>query len=517
MSGGVDAYVEATDVHLSFGSVHALRGASIRIPKGAVEGLVGHNGAGKSTLISVICGAQVPDAGSLVVRGAPLRGGSVAEAEERGVVLVPQRTSLFEELTVLDNLLIPRRFPIARTGTIAWSAARAAARAALAQVRLEVDLDARVTDLTVPERRALMIARALLRRPRLLILDEPTEAFTEGEVARLFETLRAMIGDGLTVLYVSHRLDEVLDLAGHVTIMRDGATVGRVAAGGVDRRALVGLMLGEEAPAVARLERRDDLHARRAGTVLALHDVRSPALHGVDLRVGAGEVVGLYGLAGAGRSEILRVVAGLRPATGGTVELHGAPLEGTVGQRRSAGVSLLSADVAGEGALPGLTVRENVAIGVAGGVRTTRRAPFVSRARETIVARAALEEVGLDPGRLEAPVETLSGGMQQKVMLARSLVGASALWLLDEPMTGLDVHSRVELAALLRRLVGERRAAAAAAVPRGALVVLSEFEDLTMMCDRVYAVRDGRIVAEYHAGEFDEPALVHAVSFERAA
>jgi ABC-type sugar transport system ATPase subunit len=514
MSASRGLYVDAAGVCKSFGPVAALRDASLQVPTGTAEGLVGHNGAGKSTLIGVICGASAADAGRVEVRGEPLQGGSVVEAEERGVVLVPQRTSLFAELSVLDNLLIPRRFPTRATRTIDWRTARTEARAALRRVGLHVSLDAPVTALTVPSRRALMIARALLRRPGLLILDEPTEAFTEREVAQLFDVVRTMLTDGLTVLYVSHRLDEVLGLAGHVTVMRNGTTVARVPAREVDRHALVGLMLGEEAPEVARLEvGHHDRPSQR--TVLALNRISTRKLRGVSLQVAAGEIVGLYGLAGAGRTEILRAIAGLRPVVDGAIHLHGAPLTCTVGARRAQGVSLLSDDVAGDAALPGLTVRENVSIGVRGGVRRSPRLPLVSRRREAELARRALGHVGLDARRLESPVETLSGGMQQKVMLARSLVNGSTVWLLDEPMTGLDVHSRVELAALLRRLVAHTPGRETQ--PRGALVVLSEFEDLCMLCDRVYAVRDGRIAAEYHAGGFDEPQLVHAVSFDRAA
>ncbi len=516
MSAGVpELVVDAEGVEKAFGPVRALKGAALQVRRGTVEGLVGHNGAGKSTLLSIVCGAQTADGGTIRVGSEPFAGGGVAEAERRGVVLVPQRTSLFDGLSVLDNLMIPRRFPLRAGALIGWRAARAAARRALEEVALDADLDASVSSLSVPARRALMIARALLRDPGLLILDEPTEAFTEGEVTHLFAVLRGMVERGRTVLYVSHRLDEVLELADRVTIMRDGQTVGRHEAAALERRQLVGLMLGDTAPAVSQLEAVHSPAPAGAAPLLALRGVSTRKLADVSLTVGPGEIVGLYGLAGSGRTEVLRAVAGLRPTTAGEIRLAGERLDGTVGARRRRGVTLLSEDVGAEGALPGLTVRENVAIGVPGGVRADARVPLVSRRTETERARAALGVVGLDAGRMEAPIETLSGGMQQKVMLARSVVGGSSVWLLDEPMTGLDVHSRLDLARLLRELVCG--AAEASGRPRGALVILSDFEDLALMCDRVYGLRDGRVVAELQAGRFDEHDLVHAVSFDLAA
>lgn len=517
MSDGREPHVVATGIRKTFGPVVALQGAELTVQEGTIEGLVGHNGAGKSTLISILCGAQAPDDGTITVRGSAFAGGSVREAERHGVALVPQRTSLFDDVSVLDNLLIPRRFPTRVGGLINWRFARGIAAAALRKVGLSVNLDSPASALTVHERRAVMIARALLRDPALLILDEPTEAFTEEEVAHLFGVVREMVADGMTVIYVSHRLDEVLDLASHITIMRSGATVGRVPAATVDRHELVGLMLGSDAPAVAQLETPAREPGRgRGAAVLSLRNVTSRRVADVSLEVGAGEIVGLYGLAGAGQSEILSVVAGVSPQEAGEVVLHGRPLGGSVGARRTHGVNLLSADVGANASLPGLSVRENVSIAVTGGVRTRRALiPVVSRTAEARLAREALKRVGLDVSRIESPIDALSGGMQQKVILARSIVSGSRIWLMDEPMTGLDVHSRVELATLVRELIANE--VGRDQHPGGALVVLSDYEDLRMLCDRVYVIRDGYVAAEYRAGEFDEHTLVQAASFDQAA
>jgi ribose transport system ATP-binding protein len=448
----------------------------------------------------------------------------VVEAERQGVFLVPQRTSLFGELSVLDNLMTPRRYPTRAGALVGWREARTMARQALGEVGLEVALDVRISTLSVPDHRALMIARALLREPGLLILDEPTEAFTEAEVARLFDVLRGMVAKGMTVLYVSHRLEEVLRLASHVTVMRDGETVAELEAEVVDRRQLLGAMLGGEAalgdraalgevagpPAVSTAP--VAASRPRGRQVLGLADVHGDRLAGLTLSVSSGEIVGLYGLAGSGTSELLKTIAGLRPMDSGTIELAGEPLGGSVAARRRRGITYLSDDVGGEAALTGLTVRENVSVGVAGGVRRHPRLPIVSRRTEAELAAAALARVGLDEGRLAARIETLSGGMQQKVMLARSLVGQCSVWLLDEPLTGLDVHSRIEFSKLLREIVAEGEGTPG----RCALLVLSDFEDLRIACDRVYAVRDGRVVAEFGGGEFTEHDLVHAVSFDLA-
>lgn len=511
MAIAAPAFVEARDLTKSFGPVRALNGAWLRVPSGTIEGLVGHNGAGKSTLISLISGAQRADSGEIKLRGELYAGGSVVEAEGQGVFLVPQQTSLFGDVSVLDNLMTPRHYPRRGGVLVGWRQARAMARRVLAEVDLDLDLDARVSTLSVPDHRALMIARALLREPGLLILDEPTEAFAEAEVARLFDVLRGMVDKGMTVLYVSHRLEEVLDLAGHVTVMRDGETVAELESAGVDRAELVGAMLGEEAtvpaapkPRMAGADRRERCR---------LTEVSGGRLESISLTVAAGEVVGLYGLAGSGTSEVLKAIAGLHPIAGGEIRLGGELLGGSVAERRRRGITYLSDAVAAEAALKGLSVRENVAIGVSGGVRRRPWLPVVSRRGEAALAAASLARVGLAQDRLEAPIETLSGGMQQKVMLARSLVSKSSVWLFDEPLTGLDVHGRLEFSDLLRRLVSEPTDGG----DRCALLVLGDYEDLRIACDRVYGVRDGRVSAEFAAGTFTEHDLVHAVSFDLAA
>jgi ABC-type sugar transport system ATPase subunit len=511
MSESVETpFVDASGLTKRFGSVRALRGASLRIASGTIEGLVGHNGAGKTTLISLLSGSQRPDAGEILLRGERYTGGGVVEAERKGVFLVPQRTSLFGDLSVLDNLMTPRRYPIRGRVMVGWREARAMARGALEEVGLDLDLDARVSSLSVPDHRALMIARALLRRPGLLILDEPTEAFAEAEVARLFDVLRGMVNKGMTVLYVSHRLAEVLTLASRVTVMREGETVATLEADGIDRRELVGAMLGDEATAPAAPSFVATAREGRA-SLLDLDGVAGDRLHGARLSVSAGEVVGLYGLAGSGSSEVLKTIAGLSPMHDGRIELKGRPLAGSVAARRRQGITYLSDAVGAEAALTGLTVRENVAIGVPGGVRRWPRIPIADRSSEADLAAASLDRVGLVGDRLGARIETLSGGMQQKVMLARTLVSKSSVWLLDEPLTGLDVHSRVEFSGLLRELVAD------GAEERCALLVLSDYEDLRIACDRVYAVRDGRIAAEFQSGQFTEHDLVHAVSFDAVA
>jgi ABC-type sugar transport system ATPase subunit len=509
-TGGL--HVLAEDIRKSFGATEALRGAHLRVPHGGIEGLVGHNGAGKSTLISILAGAVAADSGRFVLDGDVVTDASVSELERRGLALVPQATSIFEGLSVLDNLLIPRWFPVRRTSTIRWSEARRLGLAALSSVGLTADLDQPASSLSVAARRRLMIARALLREPRLLILDEPTEAFAEAEVSQLFETLRELVNGGMTMLYVSHRLDEVLEITDHVTVMREGVTVDRFPAAGLARSHLVRAMLGDEAP--VHLDSTSG--ERRSGVqtpVLRTGQLTTRKLRNVSISVEPGEVVGVYGLAGSGRSELLRVIAGAVPAAAGTVELHGQPLVGPIAARRRRGIAYQPQDTAGQAALGRLSIRENVAIAVPGGVRQRRSVPIVSRRGETELTRAALHRVGLSSVDPEAPLETLSGGMQQRAMMARSIVAGASVWLLDEPMTGLDVRSRAELAAVLRDLVNDRSGGA----DHGALVVLSDYDDARVMCDRIYTMRAGELTGAFRTDGISEHDLLHAVSFEQPA
>jgi ABC-type sugar transport system ATPase subunit len=511
MSGSAtELHVCAEGVRKSFGATQALRGAWLRVPRGGIEGLVGHNGAGKSTLIAIVSGALNADSGTVTIDGTEVSGVGVAGIERHGLELVTQATSVFAQLSVLDNLLIPRWFPVRARTTIRWREARRRARAALSRVGLPGGLDRPVSSMSVPARRRLMIARALLREPRLLILDEPTEAFTESEVTQLFELLRHLASSAMTMVYVSHRLDEVLEITDHVTVMREGATVGRFPAPELDRSALLAAILGGDVPALQSGRLRGVSVGAERPAVLVLDEVSSTKLVSVSLTVHAGEVVGLYGLAGAGRSQLLRLIAGADTVAGGRLDLHGQPLATSIAGRRRQGISYQPQDTAAEAALSRLTVRENVTIAVAGGVRARAAVPVVSRRREVGLTRAALRRVGLERVATEAPLESLSGGMQQRVMIARSVVSGASLWLLDEPMTGLDVRSRLELAEVLRELVGGEE-------PRGALVVLSDYDDLCLMCDRVYTLRAGRVTGTFAAGMFTEHDLLHAVSFEQAA
>ena len=513
-------WLAARDVCKRYPGVVALDGASIEMHAGSVEALIGKNGAGKSTLIKIITGAETPDSGVLTIAGQTFSEQDVRGARERRVFVVRQEMELFPELSVTEKLLLPDRLP--RWGKrILWSLARSRAREALSRLGLDVDPDRLVRNLSVPARRSVMIAQALVREPRALILDEPTEAFTEAEVARLFEVVRVLTREGVAVLYVSHRLTEVLEISDHITVLRDGRTVAEMQNVNVDRAQLVEAITGSQAGktdgvasgyAEKSTTRRRVSSATATGPLLVAKDLSRTRIRHVSLTVGRGEVVGLYGLTGSGRSELLRVVAGALRQHTGELEFDGQAITGwDFRRRRRAGVVFLAEDRATDGLLSGMTIRENVAVGSKSA--GSRLRPRRLQAYERQLALAGLSAVGLQDVDLNRLVSTLSGGNQQKVLFARSITSGARLWLLDEPTTGLDVAARADLFSTLRRAVRGELPGAGSGELGGALVALSDYGDLAALVDRVYVLRAGLVGGELHVEGISEDRLLHAASF----
>jgi len=510
-----ETWFAARDVFKRYPGVSALDGASIEVERGIVEGLVGKNGAGKSTLIKIVTGAETADAGSLTLAGEQCASDGIRGARSRGIIAVPQEVALFPDLSVTENLLLPDQFP-RRAARIAWREARLKARQALDRMEVDVGPDVLVRRLSVPTQRAVMIAQALVRQPKLLILDEPTEAFAEPEVERLFTVVRALVRDGVSVVYVSHRLEEVMELSDHITVLRDGATVARLARRTATRAEVVGAIVGPEGEIDSR-HRPRALLAQKPDEVpvLSVRALTGRRLRAASVTVRPGEVVGLYGLAGVGRSELLRAVAGAAPYASGEIDFDGRNMRGdSLRRRRSDGILFLPEDRAALGVLPHLTVRENVVIGAK--YSGLRLLPWKLKARERRLATGALAAVGLADSSLEKSVSTLSGGNQQKVLLARGLASRARLWLLAEPTVGLDVAARADLFSTLRGVIqGEIGESSGPTQKGGALVAMSDYGDLAALVDRLYVLRNGHVVEEFQAGQFSEDELLHAVSFGR--
>jgi ABC-type sugar transport system ATPase subunit len=465
----------------SYGGVRALRGVDLELHAGEVHALVGENGSGKSTLLRIIAGQLVPDAGTLRLEGRELRFGDASEAISSGIATVTQETTLVPDLSVTENIFLGHRKVRARYG-IDWRATRVRAREALARLGITgIDPSTPVRRLRPDEQQMVEIARAISIDARVLILDEPTSSLSDDEVEGLFEVVRALARHGVAVVFVSHRLGEVFELADRATILRDGEVVDTGPMDGYDRGRMIHLMTGRE------LEELELDHGRHQAEdpVLRVRGLSVPgSVHDANLEVGRGEIVGLAGLVGAGRSELLEALFGVRGRASGTIDVDGASMRhsGPLDALRG-GLAYVPADRKNLGLVLDMNVRENVLM-----ARTARRAR-VRRPRRAVEQQAvgeSMREFRIVAGSQVAPVAHLSGGNQQKVVLAKWLGTGPRVLLMDEPTRGVDVGAKAEIYRLLNRAKEEGV---------GILVSSSETPELLLLCDRILVMYRGGIAA----------------------
>ncbi|HUC18928.1 MAG TPA: sugar ABC transporter ATP-binding protein [Acetobacteraceae bacterium] len=481
-----------TEIWKRFGATTALAGARFTLGAGEVHALVGANGAGKSTLSRVISGQLQPDSGSIVLDGKTMRFAGARDAIRAGIAMVTQETSLAPDLSVLENIMLPR---LGMPGRLDWGAMRREARHLVTRLGAEagIAIGARVRDLTIGQRQIVEILKALALDSRIIIFDEPTAPLSPHETERLFDMIRNLAATLHGIVFVSHRLEEIFALSDRVTVLREG----RVAADAVPTRELtqgelIRLMVGRELSDIyARAERGTTAPVGTSlgtplGTPLGAPVLRvshlsaPPRVRDVSFTVHAGEILGLAGLVGAGRSETLETIFGLRPARGGTIELDGRPFTpATPREAIRKGIGLIPEDRRGQGTVPDFSVRENLLLAHLG----AHRGPGLAYRLRDAAVRRLLALLGLPEQRLlDANLLTFSGGMQQKVILARWLVLSPRLLLLDEPTRGVDIATRSSIYALLRRIAAEGVAS---------VVVSSDFEEVIGLADRIVVLSDG--------------------------
>jgi len=503
---GVDAFVlEADGLAKSFAGVHALRGVDFALRAGEVHALVGENGAGKSTLIKVITGVYRPDAGTVRLAGQDRSFRSPLEAQSAGISTIYQEVNLVPLMSVARNLYLgrePRRF-----GLVDPRAMNRGAAATLERYGVRVDVTRPLHTLGLGAQQMVAIARAVQSQARVVIMDEPTSSLEGREVSTLFSVIRTLREQGIAVVFVSHRLDELYEICDRVTVLRDGAVVHTGALAGLDRLELISLMLGRELSAV-RAEGATAFgtasHAAGADARPALRaenlDLRH-RLHGVSLDVRAGEVVGLGGLLGAGRSETAKAIIGALPTDGGSVDVDGKRLH-----RRNpaaamrAGVVMLAEDRKAEGIIPNLSVRENIVLAA---LPRMSRAGVLSAEKQDAVVKLFMDRLRIKASSPHQRVSDLSGGNQQKVLLARWLCMNPKVLLLDEPTRGIDVGAKAEVQALIDELAREGLAV---------LLISSELEELIEGSDRVVVLKDGSVVGHLDGDEVTEERLLHALA-----
>lgn len=485
----------------SYPGVRALEGVSLSVNAGEVRALLGKNGAGKSTLVKIIAGAVRPDAGHVALAGEVVALASPADARSHGVAVVHQELSLVPGMTVAENLVLGRWRAVGGRGPLISSRAIARyARTLLHEFGVTLDPQERVSRLSPAQRQSVEIARALSDGTRVLILDEPTSSLPAVEVAALLSLVRRLAASGIAIIYVSHRMDEIHRVADSVSVLRDGRHIATRPAREVTTGQMVALMTGRAAPPPAVTRR-----APEGPAVLSVSHLHSgDRVRDISFEVRRGEILGIAGLLGSGRTELLRCIYGLRRRDHGRVEVHGRPLPARRPRAAiRAGLAYAPEDRKAEGLALGMSVAGNL---VLASLRRLGPAGLLSRRRELRIAEASRAQLRVKTPTVDTPVGVLSGGNQQKVVLGKWLNAKASILLLDEPTRGVDVEAKEHIYQLLRDIAG---------AGAGIVVVSSEIEELFLCCDRLLVLNSGRLVADLPVVDTEPPAVL-ALAMEGA-
>ena len=496
--------VQVRALSKTFAGGRALSSVELQLDSGQVHALLGENGSGKSTLIKVLSGYHRPDPGSeILVGGEPLTLGSPMASHQAGARFVHQDLGLIETASLSDNLAYGSGFPT-RFGTIRRSAARHRAAEALARVELDISPDTLVSALSPAQKTGVAVARALLAEPgnqvRLLVLDEPTARLPVHEVEHLLGIVRTVVASGVAVLYVTHRLDEVFEIAHQATVLRDGHRVATAPVASLSRDDLLHHLLGAALESAHRHAPHPDTSATSHNAALVIENLHSDVLHGLSLQVQRGEVVGIAGITGSGREALCASVFGARPRDRGTVHVGGQLLRSDrPDQAMALGAAYVPSERKLQGAFLELTARENISIA---SLPAFWRWGRLRRGHERRIAASWFERFGIRPnGGEEQLLSTLSGGNQQKVVFSKWFQRAPVLFLLDEPTQGVDVGAKAELH---RALFDAARGGA------GILMSSSDMDELVTTCDRVLVLRAGRVVAELRGSQINPHTMARA-------
>jgi ABC-type sugar transport system ATPase subunit len=484
--------LEFHDIRKSFGAVKALGGITFAVAEGETHALVGENGAGKSTLLKILAGILRPDSGELRWHGDRLDFATPREALERGIGMVYQEMLSFPNLTVTGNIFAGRE--ITRYGVLCTDIMRERTRTLLGELHVAISPDAIAESLSVAHRQLLQVARALAFECRVLVLDEPTTALTDAESEHLFAVLERLARRGVTILYVSHRLPEVFRLCSRITVLRDGGYAGTFVRAEVTPERIVRAMVGRDLP------QRADVPPASAEKRPALEIqglTRRPCFRNVSLAVGEGEIVGLFGLVGSGRSELLETVFGLYSADAGSVRVSGRPVRlQSPRQAARAGIALVPEERQRQGLFYNLRLHHNLVIPA----RTARGDIILHTGQERADAERLVEDWRIKTAGVDALLDTLSGGNQQKVVIAKWLAIGPRVLLLDEPTKGVDVGAKFEIHEIIRRQ---------AAAGLACLVASSDLPEVLALAHRVVVMREGSVQGSLTGADASEEAIMH--------
>ncbi|MFB0844218.1 sugar ABC transporter ATP-binding protein [Paenibacillus oleatilyticus] len=489
--------LEMNDISKSFPGVRVLDQVTFNLTGGEVHALMGENGAGKSTLMKILGGIHRRDGGTVILKGTPCEIASPSMAQSLGIAMIHQELNLIPHLTVMENIFLGREFTYGRSGMINWGKMRQESVRFLSQLGLSIDPGIIAGELSVGQQQMIEIAKALSMNAEILVLDEPTAALTDREIEALFTVIESLKAKGVGMIYISHRMEEIFRICDRVTVMRDGHTVGtdRVADTNIDK--LVKMMVGREIK-----DRFPKIDVAVGEPKLEVNGLSLPGkLQDISFAVRSGEIVGIAGLMGAGRTELAKALFGVTPARQGEIRVDGRPvaIRKPVDAIR-AGIALVTEDRKDEGLLLNLSVKDNISLP---NLKDVSSFGFVSRSKETGISDRLISQLLIKTPNGEQKVGSLSGGNQQKVVIGKWLETNPQVFILDEPTRGVDIGAKKEIYDLMNQLVSRGVAI---------LMISSELPEVLGMSDRILVMHEGRIAGEFARGEATQEKIMHCAT-----
>jgi ABC-type sugar transport system ATPase subunit len=500
VTSGSQVVLEARNVTRIYPGTVALDGVSIRIERGRVRALIGENGAGKSTLVKILAGVDQPTAGTLALEGRETVFASVRDATARGIGIIHQELNLCPNLSVTDNIFLG--YELSSRGILNRRAQSQRTRELLELLDHPIDPNALVGELPLGQRQIVEIARALAHEVKVLMMDEPTSALSTSEIGVLFRLIADLKSRGVAIVYISHRLEELLKISDDVTVLRDGSIAGEALSRDIDARWIVERMTGRFAESARKEQRRQtDRVLLRADNLTLRNESGRPVLKGVSFCLEAGEVLGVYGLMGAGRTELLETLMALRPGVNGGVWLNGARIDDlSASQRIASGIAMAPEDRQTAGLIATMSVGANMTIASLDAHRTGM---LLSGKKEFAASDRMIELLRIKTPGIGASIQALSGGNQQKVVLGKCLLTSPQVLLLDEPTRGVDVAAKADIHSAVRQLASEGI---------GIVYVSSELEELRSVSDRVLVMSRGAVTGEFETNSVSDEQLTAAAN-----
>jgi rhamnose transport system ATP-binding protein len=487
--------LQVQHISKSFGGVHALQDVDFAVVPGEVHAILGENGAGKSTLIKILTGFHQPDSGEIFLEGKPVHFSGTREAQQLGIAAIYQEPSLFPDLDVAENIMVGRQ-PVGRWG-IDWRSMYAEATALLKRLGLPIDPRTKARDLSVAQQQVVEIARSLSINAKVLIMDEPTSSLTLREVDELFAIVRQLRDAGTAVVFISHRLEELFAVADRVTILRDGAYVGTREMAGISTDEMIRLMVGRSLGELFPKQ-----HVEPGAVVLEAEGLGvEGAFSGVSFQLRRGEIVGMSGLIGAGRTNVARAIFGTDPATAGTIKLDGKPVTiKTPDEAMALGIGYVPEDRKEHGLVLEMSIADNITLPILG---RFARLGWLNQGQALVQAKESSQQLEVKMTGVDQKAQQLSGGNQQKVVLAKWLGTKPRVLILDEPTRGIDVGTKAAVHRLMSNLAAEGIAI---------LMISSELPEILGMSDRVLVMREGRLTAEFSRADATQEKLMAAAT-----